>query len=65
LIGIAEMIQPGLDVAVICSNAAGFRATAKALAQNAPRQAASTDAVASVGLSPSLARLLANGHMDT
>lgn len=65
LIGIAEMIQPGLDVAVICSNAAGFRATAQALAQKAPRQAASTDAVGSVGLSASLAQLLANGRLDT
>ena len=65
LIGIAEMIQPGLDVAVICSNAAGFRATAQALARKAPRQAASTDAVGSIGLSPPLAKLLADGHLDT
>jgi allantoin racemase len=65
LIGIAGMIQPGLDVAVICSNAAGFRATAKALAQKAPRQSALTDAVGSVGLSPSLTQLLADGRADS
>jgi Asp/Glu/hydantoin racemase len=64
LIGIAAMIQPRLDMAVICSNAAGFRAAAAALATAGSRRDATTDAVESTGLSAGLTRLLAQGRVQ-
>ncbi len=56
LIGIAAMIQPRLDMAVICSNAAGFRAAA------GRRSDMTTDAVESAGLSPGLTHMPAQGR---
>lgn len=63
LIGLAGMIQPGLKVAVICSNAAGFRATAAALGARLPAITATTDPVGSTGLSPALTALLKAGRL--
>lgn len=64
LIGIAGMIQPRLTVAVVCSNAAGFRAAALALAEGAARKSDSTDAVESVGLSAELTSLFRLGGLQ-
>ncbi|MCX7324840.1 MAG: aspartate/glutamate racemase family protein [Hyphomicrobiales bacterium] len=62
LMGIAAAIQPAVQVPVICSVEAGLRAAATALRVARPaRPDASTDAVPSIGLSPELARLLAEG----
>jgi allantoin racemase len=63
LIGIAEMIRPGLKVQVVCSNAAGFRATAHALETAAAAEPASTDAVETTGLSGELSALFAKGRL--
>ncbi len=64
LIGIAELIQPKLDVPVICSNQAGFNAVRLALPAGKARVIGGTDAVASTGLSPALAALFASGSVD-
>jgi allantoin racemase len=61
LIGIAAMIQPGLDCTVICSNAAGFRAAGAALVAGAAQRLAQTDAVEATGLSPELTALFRRG----
>lgn len=59
LIGLAARVQPLVDIPVICSVEAGFRATASVLAQGATtRFAPQADGVASVGISPALARHL-------
>lgn len=61
LIGIAELIQPRLPIDIVCSNAAGFRATARALSEGPARVAATTDKVATVGLGSELAELFQRG----
>lgn len=59
LLGQAARVQPVVDVPVICSVEAGFRATAAALANpDAGRLAPQPDGVASIGLTPALARYL-------
>jgi Asp/Glu/hydantoin racemase len=63
LIGLAQMIQPLLDIEVICSNGAGFRAVAETLSAHPSRLEARTDAVPSIGLSPALGALLSAGGL--
>lgn len=59
LIGLAARVQPYVDVPVICSVEAGFRATAAVLAQpETTRLPPQPDGVASIGLVPALARHL-------
>ncbi|MCZ8181767.1 MAG: aspartate/glutamate racemase family protein [Beijerinckiaceae bacterium] len=59
LIGLAARVQPFVDVPVICSVEAGFRAVAAALvAPPAAVPPPQPDGVASVGLTPALARFL-------
>lgn len=64
LIGIAGMIQPHVPVQVVCSNAAGFRATSKALGDRQGRTHAGTDTVESIGLSSELAALFRDGGLQ-
>ena len=61
LIGIAEMIQPRLAVEIVCSNAAGFRATARALDALHGRTVATTDKVETIGLGTDLTELFRTG----
>jgi Asp/Glu/hydantoin racemase len=63
LIGIAEMIQQRLPITVVCSNAAGFRATAAALASGQRHHDAGTGEVEAVGLSADLTRLFSSGGL--
>lgn len=59
LIGLAARVQPFISIPVICSVEAGFRAVAAALAAPAlPGPGPQPDGVASIGLSPALARCL-------
>ena len=62
LLGLASRIAPRCPAPVICSVEAGFRASARALA-NPVRRAATTVPTPSVGLSPALAQMLAAGRM--
>jgi allantoin racemase len=57
LIGIADLIRPVLPVDVICSNEAGFRAAAAALAAGGRLSGPGTDQVDTTGLSGELAAL--------
>ncbi len=57
LIGIADMIQPRLPIAVVCSNMAGFRAATRVLAAGRVRTSAHTDHVEAIGLSDELTAL--------
>ncbi len=62
LLGIAEAIQPGLPVPVICSVQAGLSAAALALSTHRAAAAApGTDLVSSIGLSTHLERLFSSG----
>ena len=62
LLGIADAIQPGIPVPVICSVQAGLSATAKALGTRSTTSAApGTDLVSSIGLTPHLERLFSSG----
>jgi allantoin racemase len=63
LIGIAAMIQPNVQIDVICSNAAGFRAVRQALVDGSDARSASTDPVDTCGLSPALAALMQAGRL--
>ncbi len=59
LVGLAEKVQPFVDRPIVCSVTAGFEAGFAALRE--PRPARDVPPVASVGLSPELASLLARG----
>jgi allantoin racemase len=63
LIGIAEIIQPIVPIAIICSNAAGFRAAANALIACETQMDGSTDAVVTTGLSAELSALFRYGRL--
>ncbi len=63
LIGLTAIIADRVDADVICSNEAGFRAAADALAASARHPEAGTGAVETTGLSPALAGLMARGHL--
>jgi allantoin racemase len=63
LIGIASIIQPGLDVNVICSNEAGLRDAAKALAAGKNHPRGETGQVEAIGLSQELTRMFQLGQL--
>ncbi len=62
LLGLAARIQPRLDVPIVCSVEAGFRASSAAL-KGVPRVEATTVPTPSLNLSPELSALLATGRL--
>lgn len=63
LIGIASLIQPGLQIDIVCSNEAGLRAAAVALAMGRDHHDAGTGQVEAVGLSDELTALFRMGQL--
>jgi allantoin racemase len=63
LIGIASLIQPGLASDIICSNEAGLRAAARALATSQRQPEAATGQVEAIGLSAALTKMFQQGHL--
>jgi allantoin racemase len=63
LIGIADLVQPHLPVDIVCSNEAGLRAAALALAAGRRHDDAGTGQVEAVGLSDELTDLFRLGHL--
>jgi allantoin racemase len=63
LIGIASLIQPGMPVDIVCSNEAGLRAAAVALAAGRQHHDAGAGQVDAVGLSDDLTVLFRLGQL--